>query len=197
MDRRTLTVWAALIGSMTVATAALILLEPAPIRPAGGFALTAIDHAPTGIEAIFDTPQPVAAGRWQSIIVHHSGESGGNASRIHELHEAHLGYGGLGYHFVIGNGNGSADGAIEVGYRWLSQDDGAYVPGAISVCLVGNGDQAQPTKAQMRQLVRLVTALQSRTAIGGEAVRLHSELVATTSPGRLFPAGRFRDQLIR
>lgn len=203
MDRRTVTVLAALVGSMTVATAALIMLEPAPMRQAGGFALTAMESTPDGIDAIFDTPTAFQPQRWGRIVVHHSGEVRGNASRIHELHQQGLGYGGLGYHFVIGNGvgaadgTGSTDGAIEVGYRWMDQTDGAYVPGAISVCLIGNGDQVRPTEKQMKQLVRLVRALQARAQVHAADVVLHSEMVSTTSPGRLFPASRFRDQLIR
>jgi len=180
---------------MTIASGLLMWLEPRPMAPAGGLALAALDTTPAGIESIFQTRQAVVDDRWSKIIVHHSGQQMGSAESIGELHQA-LGYYGLGYHFVIGNGSGAEDGLIQVGYRWMDQLDGEYVPRAISVCIVGNGDQAPPTSAQMEQLTRLVTALQARTGIEPQNVLLHSDVAQTTSPGRFFPASRFRTHLI-
>lgn len=196
VNRRTLSVWGALVGSMTLATALLIVLEPAPLRPTSGYTLAAVDTGPTTMDAIFELNTPIDGDRWQRIVVHHSGQMAGNARSIHQLHKDGLGYGGLGYHFVIGNGHGSDNGAIEVGYRWVRQVDGVYTPDAISICLVGNGDQAPPTTAQVRQLASLVKSLQQRLGIPASRVHLHRELAQTTSPGQLFPAGLFREQLI-
>ncbi len=181
---------------MTLATGLLIVLESAPLRPTSGYTLAAVDTGPATMDAIFDLPQPVENQRWQRIVIHHSGQMAGNARSIHQLHEQGLGYGGLGYHFVVGNGHGSDNGAIEVGYRWVRQVDGVYTPDAISICLVGNGDQVPPTAAQLRQLASLVKSLQQRLDIPAHRVHLHRELAQTTSPGQLFPAGYFRGQLI-
>jgi len=165
------------------------------MAPAGGLALAALETTPAGIDSIFHTRTPLVEGRWRQIAIHHSGQQMGSAESIGELHQA-LGYHGLGYHFVIGNGDGVEDGLIQVGYRWMDQLDGEYVPRAISICVVGNGDKAPPTAAQMEQLARLVNALQARTGIGADRVVLHSDLAQTTSPGRFFPASRFRTHLI-
>jgi hypothetical protein len=195
VNRRTMIVWTALVGAMTVSSGLLMWLEPRPLAPAGGLALAALDSAPAGIDSIFHTRTPLVEGRWNSIVVHHSGQQMGSAESISELHQA-LGYHGLGFHFVIGNGDGADDGLIQVGYRWMDQIDGEYVPQAISICIVGNGDKVPPTAAQMDQLVRLVTALQARTGISGDQVNLHSDLAQTTSPGRFFPEERLQSRLI-
>lgn len=195
VNRRTLIVWASLVGAMTFSSGLLLWLEPRPMAPAGGLALAALETTPAGIDSIFDTRTPLVEGRWRQIVIHHSGQQMGSAESIGELHQA-LGYHGLGYHFVIGNGDGVEDGLIQVGYRWMDQLDGEYVPRAISICIVGNGDKAPPTAAQMEQLTRLVNALQARTGIGVDRVVLHSDLAQTTSPGRFFPASRFRTHLI-
>ena len=195
VNRRTLIVWSALIGAMTFSSGLLMWLEPRPLAPAGGLALAALESAPAGIDSIFYTRTPVVDDRWTSIVIHHSGQQAGSAESISELHQA-LGYHGLGFHFVIGNGEGTEDGLIQVGYRWMDQLDGEYVPRAISICMIGNGDKAPPTAAQMDQLNRLVTALQARTGIAADHIQLHRDLAQTTSPGRYFPTGRFRSHLI-
>jgi len=68
---------------------------------------------------------------------------------------------------------------------------------AIHVCLVGNGDRAAPTDAQMQQLLKLVHAMQQRFDIPAERVLLAGNVAPTTSPGLLFPGSAFRAQLIQ
>ncbi len=196
LDRRTVIVWLSLIGSMTGASALLLTLQPQPLAPAGGLALSVVDadRTPT-LDAVFNTQPSPAEHGWRRIVVHHSGQSAGNAQSLGKLHQQ-LGYGSLGYHFVIGNGQGAEDGVVQVGYRWVNQIDGQYAPASVSVCLVGNGDRRSPTGSQLDQLVRLVNTLQLRLNIPADRVYLHSDLADTTSPGRLFPAGRFRQQLL-
>jgi len=190
INKRTLTIWVALLAAMSIGSGILIALEPRPMAPVGGLALSAVDRQPDALEAIFRTTSPLTPERWRQIVVHHSGQNMGDARSIGQLHQA-LGYGGLSYHFVIGNGDGAGDGVIQVGYRWMRQQDSVYAPRRIAICLVGNGDQVPPTEAQMEQLIRLVTALQVRLGIDREDVRLHAELADVTSPGRYFPDQRF------
>ncbi|HHT9113865.1 MAG TPA: hypothetical protein ACFYD0_11140, partial [Candidatus Wunengus sp. YC65] len=52
---------------------------------------------------------------WRYIVVHHSATSSGNAAEFDKYHRRKKGWeNGLGYHFVIGNGNGTPDGKIEI-----------------------------------------------------------------------------------
>jgi N-acetylmuramoyl-L-alanine amidase len=111
---------------------------------------------------------------------------------------------GLGYHFVIGNGNGMDDGRIHVGSRWLNQLPGAHAAGrdadwhnqhSIAICLVGDGNRGQFTETQMRRLVQLVDTLTRELNIPRDKVLLHSVIARTTDPGRLFPEAAFREEL--
>jgi len=55
-------------------------------------------------EATDPAEAPLDTERWRGIVVHHLGMPAGDAEYVHRLH---LGYGyqGLGYHFLIGNGD--------------------------------------------------------------------------------------------
>jgi hypothetical protein len=172
---------------------------PAPRAPARG---------PSGLSDNRPTPAEVAAWsvpirrRWQYIVVHHSASPTGNASQIDRWHRDR-GMDGLGYNFVIGNGTGSADGAIEVGYRWKQQLVGAHARAneksnywnevGIGICLVGDFTRTRPTPAQMRSLDRLCTFLAQYCGIPASGLRLHEDVKSTECPGKLFP----RDFAIR
>ncbi|KKO18072.1 MAG: N-acetylmuramoyl-L-alanine amidase [Candidatus Brocadia fulgida] len=96
---------------------------------------------------------------WRYIVIHHSASASGSAAQFDKYHrEKRRWENGLGYHFVIGNGNGAPDGKIEIGNRWISQIDGAhagvqeYNHYGIGICLVGNFNESYPTAAQMASL---------------------------------------------
>jgi N-acetyl-anhydromuramyl-L-alanine amidase AmpD len=158
-----------------------------------------------GLSPLFETGASLDEHRWTGIVIHHLGEPAGDAQYVHRLHQSY-GHQGLGYHFLIGNGNGLGDGVIHVGYRWNEQLPGAHVMGAaghehnlhsIAICLIGNGDRRPFTDRQLRQLVLVIRALQARFDIPGSRVYLHRDLApATSSPGRLFPFAQIREQLI-
>jgi hypothetical protein len=136
---------------------------------------------------------PVAApNKWQWIVIHHSATAVGGAARFDKMHRNVHHWDELGYHFVIGNGSDTGDGAVEVGGRWTKQKWGAHAKTAdnrfneqgIGVCLVGHFDQAQPTTAQLRALAKLVSHLQKTYRIPSERVIGHSDTKATECPGR-------------
>lgn len=104
---------------------------------------------------------------------------------------------GLAYHFVIGNGNASGNGEIEIGSRWTKQINGGHVASdylnniAIGICLVGDFDRDQPTQAQMDATKELTDYLRNRfgkTKGKRAAVRGHKEINPrpTTCPGKRF-----------
>ncbi len=179
---------------MTAASTLLLQLQPRPIAPSGGMSLSVLDPVPSALDGILEVTTPSSSLDWTSIIIHHSGQSRGNAATIGQIHQI-LGYGGLGYHFVIGNGDGADDGLIQIGYKWVKQLDGEYAHNAISICLVGNGDQTPPTQLQMNQLSRLVRFLQHHLNITDNRVYLHTNIAHTTSPGKFFPKDEFRSAL--
>jgi hypothetical protein len=152
---------------------------------------------------------PVLRERWRFIIVHNSGTRQGNA-RIFDYYHRHVRRmsNGLAYHFVIGNGSSSGNGEIEVGDRWRRQINGGHVHSdylnniSIGICLVGDFNRTQPTRAQLDSCEELIRYLRDRCGKVGRheiPVRPHREMNpprwATDCPGDDFPYrwfGRFR-----
>ncbi|MCF6159276.1 MAG: N-acetylmuramoyl-L-alanine amidase [wastewater metagenome] len=130
---------------------------------------------------------------WKYIVIHHSATSSGSAASFDKSHRNKGWENGLGYHFVIGNGNGSADGQIEIGNRWVNQIDGAhagvkeYNHYGIGVCLVGNFNESHPTPAQMNSLSVLIEYLQERCNISSANIITHKYFRDTECPGKNFP----------
>jgi len=139
----------------------------------------------------------VALGRrWHYVVVHHSYSDFGSARVIDQWHKAR-GWLGVGYHFVIGNGNGSPDGAIEATFRWERQIHGAhagvreYNQHGIGICLIGDFERDYPSPRQVASLVSLVSYLQERCNIPVSNVLLHRHVKATSCPGTRFPYFEF------
>ncbi len=131
---------------------------------------------------------------WKYIVIHHTASDSGNAASIGKYHKEEKGWtNGLGYDFLIGNGNGSRDGQIEVGSRWNLQIDGAhagnpeYNKHGIGICLVGNFDNDYPTHQQFSSLLYLINYLQERCNIRKDKVILHKTFRKTDCPGNHFP----------
>ena len=186
------------------------MLKDAPTH--GGVPLTtlsafadpsvSVDNA----DPIFELTTDLEQHQWTGIVIHHLGEPAATMQSIHRRHIQN-GYQGLGYHFVIGNGNGLGNGDVHIGYRWTNQLPGAHVVGdtgtlhnqhSIAICLVGDGDRRPFTPDQMKNLVRLVQRLQHRLDIPSEAVFLHRELAGhVKSPGRFFAAAELQEGLLQ
>ncbi len=137
----------------------------------------------------------VRPNRWKWIVAHHSAVRDGNAAIYGRAHRQRGMENGLAYHFVIGNGNDSGDGEIEIGPRWFRQIKGGHVHReeinevGIGICLVGNFEQTRPTVKQLLAFQELVDYL--RSDVVGTRIRfaVHKEIDPgrTACPGRLFP----------
>ena len=139
--------------------------------------------------------------RWQYIVVHNSGTRQGNA-RIFDYYHRHVRRmtNGLAYHFVIGNGTSSDNGEIEIGDRWRRQINGGHVHSdylnniALGICLVGDFNRDQPTRAQLEACEELIRYLRLRCGkidAHYAIVRPHREMNPprwpTDCPGDAFP----------
>ena len=148
---------------------------------------------------------PVQRARWKFIIVHNSGTRQGNARAFDYYHrKIRRMRNGLAYHFVIGNGTSSRNGQIEIGDRWRRQISGGHVHSdymnniGLGICLVGDFNRDQPTRAQLEACEELIRYLQERCGKSdGHSliVRPHREVNpprwATDCPGDAFPYGWF------
>jgi hypothetical protein len=149
---------------------------------------------------------PVTQRRWQYIVVHNSGTRQGNAAAFDYYHRrVRRMQNGLAYHFVIGNGTSTANGQIEVGDRWRRQINGGHVHSdylnniALGICLVGDFNRDQPTRAQLDCCEELIRYLRQRCGkIDNHyaIVKPHREVNpprwATDCPGDVFPYSWFR-----
>jgi N-acetylmuramoyl-L-alanine amidase len=202
---RTKIVWGALVASMTGLVGLLSLLDSGnPALSAQGVSLSPLASitAERGVGAIFNTKADIDPTQWDSIVIVHSGSPAGSAESIGAQHKQ-IGYDGLGYHFLIGNGTGMGNGEIHLGNRWLTQSQGAQLAGidqnaeakTIEICLIGNGDRKPFTDQQIRYLAQVVNALAERLEIPANKIFLHEDLAPTTSPGRYFPRANFNELL--
>jgi N-acetylmuramoyl-L-alanine amidase len=189
--RRTVLVFSALAGSLTVTALVLQLLWTGPVHAQALISLSATDSP----ETITRTISQAAAHPWKYIYVHHSKTADGDAKAIAG--------GDLGDHFVICNGDGGADGEVQVGYRWTRQLPAtpprgakALAPDCISVCVVGDFDMMRPTSAQMRRLALLVSSLQTKHDIPGDRVFVAEHGSAPAGIGKHFPIYEFRQRIL-
>jgi N-acetylmuramoyl-L-alanine amidase len=202
LSRRTQIVWGSfffiipcalfiLQASSTDVHNGVVLTKLAPVseRPAEDIVVTSIDDQ-LG---------------WDTIVIHHLGQPAGSPESLDRAHRK-SGLSGLGYHFLIGNGNGLDDGDVHVGYRWLNQisaakpvdvDPSHWSDGTITVCLVGNGNRRPFTDQQLEHLSHLVQRLQLELSISPQRVLLAQEVGSDeTSPGLYFAEAQFRSQLL-
>jgi N-acetylmuramoyl-L-alanine amidase len=149
---------------------------------------------------------PVKRRRWQFIVVHNSGTRQGNA-RVFDYYHKHVRrmQNGLAYHFVIGNGTSTGNGQVEVGDRWRRQINGGHVHSdylnniSLGICLVGDFNRDQPTRAQLdacEELIRFLRDRCGKTERGTIPVKPHRDINPprwpTDCPGDAFPYSWFR-----
>src|SRR5262249_45925756 len=146
---------------------------------------------------IFHTQVATKPARWKYVYIHHSRTQAGDAMTVARGSDS------VPDHFVIGNGEGAADGQIQVGQRWDQQISaippvgltGSIDPACITICLIGDFDHSLPTPTQIRRLTNLINALQERFDIPAGQVVLSDDNSAA-GIGRYFPATAFREQLL-
>jgi hypothetical protein len=144
----------------------------------------------------------VAARQWETIVLHHSATEGATVAAIDAAHRQRRDakgtpWLGIGYHFVVGDGQGMPDGAIEPTFRWRGQLHGAHAGDrihndtGIGICLVGNFDEHSPSARQIAATKKLIADLRATYAIEVENVLVHRDLSATNCPGKFFQLNDF------
>ncbi|MBI3098680.1 MAG: N-acetylmuramoyl-L-alanine amidase [Planctomycetes bacterium] len=163
------------------------------VQESAGATIVNVRPAPPGSPAV-RAAGPTPTARWTAVVIHHSGTPSGCAAVFDRYHREERGWkDGLAYHFVIGNGQGSPDGRVEIGERWERRIPGPhcenpeFARNAVAICLVGNSDETPPTPKQRAALKRLVQWLQTEFHIPSDRVLSHRDVDRgrTACPGRL------------
>jgi hypothetical protein len=195
-SRRKFIVFSTLLGVLSLTSALLMALAPAPLVPDAATSLFAVDE-PRSMDVIFQTKVAVGGGSWKNIYIHHSKTASGNALSLAQASD------GMGDHFIIGNGDGLMDGEIQIGQRWNQQQPGLPPVGVnqldthwISIGLVGDFDKTVPTPTQLRRLAQLVGALQGELHVPAANVLVIDKPRTPAGIGRYFPQSAFRGQLL-
>lgn len=185
------TSWNAAMARLRARQAALSRVVVPPAAPQNGHTGSAVG------DPAWDVP---LKRKWEGILIHHSATDSGNLDKFDYHHRVVNGWLMVGYDFIICNGNGGADGLIEMTDRWRQQIQGAHAgPGLkqyndhwVGICLVGDFNRGKPTPRQMASLRRLVTYLQQRCGIPDTNVRGHRDVRDTECPGDHFPLSEFQ-----
>ena len=196
-SRRTFYVFTGLTSALTLTGALLVMISPQPLRPDAPTSLAAVEGSDDPLAAVYTPKTPISLGRWKYIYVHHSRSASGSAASL-----AHT-PAGLTDHFVIGNGNGTPDGDIQITPLWANQSPaasptgtGSIDPNCISICLVGDFDQALPTTSQHHRLTQLVNSLQTQLRLPAHCVIMLDQPGTPASVGHHFPTSDFRSQML-
>lgn len=165
--------------------------------------------------AVVQVPGGIQRGRWRTIVIHHSASPGATPESMDQYHrQVRQWENGLGYHFVIGNGENTPDGALFVGPRWTRQLTGAHCKSAagqylgrwcadnhfnehgIGICLIGNFEYEPPTPAQLRTLHDLLCVLIAETGVRPSEIHGHGDVTHRTAcPGRYLDVAAVRRQV--
>jgi len=140
---------------------------------------------------------------WRYLVIHHTATERGSVESIHESHLKRKDnngnpWMGIGYHFVIGNGHGMDDGAVEPTFRWREQLHGAhagdneYNQHGIGIALVGNFEETPPSANQLDAVKRLAAFLTSEYHIPADRIVGHDDVKTTACPGQYFPLEEVR-----
>ncbi len=149
-------------------------------------------------------PAATKADGWKWIVIHHSATPTGGAVAFDRMHKQ-KGWDELGYHFVIGNGTDTRDGQVEVGPRWPKQKHGAHAKTpdnqfnefGIGICLVGNFDTQNPSRAQQQALAKLVAYMMKTYHIPADRVIGHGDTKATDCPGKNVHIAQIRQMAVQ
>jgi hypothetical protein len=206
-SKRTQIVWGSFF---VVMSAMLVLLQAGGGDIQGGVLFTNISsmNELPEVDPIFSEGMPVNTTKWSSIVIQHLGEPAGSIKSIQRSHLSG-GLDGIGFHFIIGNGNGLGDGVVHGSERWVNQTRAArpisvnpesWDENVITICLIGNGNRRSFTEKQILHLSRLVQRLQNKLSIESSDVYLASDLDNSSnmapSPGKFFAEAMFRSQLL-
>ena len=153
---RSVTVLFSLIASMTVG--ALVLMALDNHRPiTGAYSLSSYLRLDPAENAVKNTVTK-AVSHWDQVQIYYSNTSGGNADELALLTDLANGTTAQ-FHFVVVNGDGAEDGAIQAGEFWKLQRLCQGRNGVVRVCVISDGRSKSVTDCQLKRTDALVESL--------------------------------------
>ncbi|RKY05757.1 MAG: hypothetical protein DRP56_08620 [Planctomycetota bacterium] len=153
---RSVTVLFSLIASMTIG--AFVLMAMDDHRPiTGAYSLSSYLRLDPAEDAVKNTITQTVA-RWDQVQIYYSRTPGGNADELAILTDLANGIKAQ-FHFVVANGNGAEDGAIQAGEFWKRQRLCQGRNGVIRVCVISDGRAESVTDCQLKRTGVLVESL--------------------------------------
>ena len=155
---RSVTVLFSLIASMTVGAFVLMALDGhRPITGRGAYSLSSYLRLDPAENAVKNTATKKPA-HWDQVQIYYSITPGGNADELALLTDLANGTKAQ-FHFVIGNGNGAEDGAIQAGEFWKLQRLCQGRNGLVRICVISDGRTESVTDCQLKRTGALVESL--------------------------------------
>lgn len=153
---RSVTVLFSLIASMTVGAFVLIAMDDHhPIT--GAYSLSSYLRLDPAEDAVKSTITQTVA-HWDQVQIYYSNTLGGNADELTFLTDLANGT-KTQFHFVVANGNGAEDGAIQAGEFWKRQRLCQGRNGIVRVCVISDGRSESVTDCQLKRTGVLVESL--------------------------------------
>ncbi len=148
------------------------------------------------------------AGRWKYIVIHHTAGNYGNIKHLQDIHgqrQSKEPIRAISYHYIIGNGNGMADGEIASDIRKKYNLWGVHVSGnnpdknfrGLGIAIIGNLDKKEMTDKQYNSLLELTAKLMHKYNIKPKNIHFHGKIPgeSTKCPGRFFPYKKFKQDI--
>lgn len=165
---RNVAVLFSLIASMTIGALVLMVLDDnRPIE--GAYSLSSYLRLDPVEDAVKKT-LAVPFGYWDQVEIYYSYTSGGNADELALLTDLTTGTKAQ-FHFVVGNGNGAEDGAVQAGEFWKQQRLCQGRNGTIRICVISDGQADSVTDCQINRTNALVESLVRTCSVSARHVR--------------------------
>ncbi len=133
---------------------------------------------------------------WNTVSFHDVSTTQDRLERIRRNHVNNLGWGDIGYHYIIDRAGRLWEGRP---IRYQGAHVGGHNEHNLGIMLLGNFDNQQPTQAQLQAMIQTVQVFRRRYNVPAHRVVTHQEITPTACPGRnlqpqiasLRRAGRF------
>ena len=118
---------------------------------------------------------------WNTVTFDDVSTTSDRLERIRRNHVNNLGWGDIGYHYIIDRAGRLWEGRP---LRYQGAHVGGHNENNLGIMILGNFDNQQPTQAQLRAMIDTVRVFRRRHNVPAHRVVTHQEITPTACPGR-------------